>query len=116
MSNFLVHISDTHNKHEGVIIPECEFLVHSGDFTNLGKKDEVEKFLTWFSQQNGNHKILISGNHDKCFDSRFEDKTHASFWLKNMMKQFEDKIIYLENSGVENQWIKILGLSNYSMV
>jgi predicted phosphodiesterase len=29
-------ISDTHNQHSELKIPECDILIHAGDFTNNG--------------------------------------------------------------------------------
>ena len=35
-------ISDTHNKANEMNIPKGDILIHSGDFTNYGKVEEVK--------------------------------------------------------------------------
>jgi Icc-related predicted phosphoesterase len=59
-------LSDTHGNHEDLELPRNKFslAMHTGDFTNRGTEWEVDNFLTWFSELNCKHKILIAGNHD----------------------------------------------------
>jgi len=45
-------------------MPECDMIIHSGDFTYHGEFDEVKKFLSWYGQQKAKHKLLICGNHE----------------------------------------------------
>ncbi|MDX1961252.1 MAG: metallophosphatase domain-containing protein [Leptospiraceae bacterium] len=66
-------ISDTHMNHEKLLIPQCDLLIHSGDFSRKGTFSEMEIFLKWFSAQNSKHKILTAGNHD-FFAERFPEK------------------------------------------
>jgi 3',5'-cyclic AMP phosphodiesterase CpdA len=40
----VVCISDTHTHTENLVLPEADILIHSGDFTYTGKKEEVEGF------------------------------------------------------------------------
>lgn len=63
----VVTISDTHsvNYHEQLTIPECDLLIHAGDFTYGGRHDEVIDFLDWYQIQPAKKKILICGNHEK---------------------------------------------------
>lgn len=60
----IVALSDTHNHHEELQIPECDILLHAGDITGHGSKVEVFKFLNWFDRQPAKHKFLVPGNHD----------------------------------------------------
>jgi hypothetical protein len=41
----LVLLSDTHNKHNVIEVPSGNILVHSGDFSGMGKKSEVKSFF-----------------------------------------------------------------------
>merc|ERR1711936_557948 len=45
----LVCISDTHCQAETMLepVPDGDILIHSGDFTNYGRKEEVVKFNNW---------------------------------------------------------------------
>src|ERR1700676_2872277 len=65
MSFKAVAISDTHGEHAKLIIPPCDFLFHTGDWTIFGDIWEVAKFAEWFRQQPATHKVIIAGNHDK---------------------------------------------------
>lgn len=60
----VVCIADTHTMEEEITIPECDMLIHAGDFTYMGRWKEVLPFLEWFAVQPAKHKILISGNHE----------------------------------------------------
>lgn len=64
----LVCLADTHNKHEQLCLPDGDVLIHAGDCTDGGSKQESKAFLEWFSQQKHPHKILVPGNHDFYFE------------------------------------------------
>lgn len=74
MSMKLICISDTHNKHEEIQIPEGDVLIHSGDITEGGTKREAINFLKWFSKQPHQHKIFIAGNHDFYFEKSSKEE------------------------------------------
>uniref|UniRef100_H2YAX2 Calcineurin-like phosphoesterase domain-containing protein n=1 Tax=Ciona savignyi TaxID=51511 RepID=H2YAX2_CIOSA len=67
-----VCISDTHARHRDLIynVPDGDVLLHCGDFTNLGKLEEVIDFNDWLATLPHKHKIVIAGNHDLSFDPR----------------------------------------------
>ena len=64
----IVLISDTHNKHEKLEMPEGDVLIHAGDFTNVGTEQEIREFDMWLASLDFQHKILVPGNHDKGTD------------------------------------------------
>lgn len=70
----LVIISDTHSLHHKMhhSIPDGDVLIHCGDFTNIGRQTELQDFIDWFDNLPHKYKILIPGNHDKCFDPKFD--------------------------------------------
>jgi Icc-related predicted phosphoesterase len=104
MSVKIVALSDTHTKHKKLAIPECDILIHCGDFSWTGKYYEVTNFLRWFQDQPAKHKILIAGNHEETFDS-----THKRF-MPHIPKLLENyDINYLENSSVTIEGIKFYG-------
>ena len=126
-------ISDTHNKHnqlEGKL-PGGDILIHAGDITSLGRKDEVKRFIKWFSRQEYKYKVFIAGNHDMTFDSEkllrdklahFEGRTEYDTecaegkpdWLKDILAVgLDGGTFYLENSSIDIEGIKIWG-SPYS--
>ncbi len=101
----IVAISDTHNYHKKVEIPDGDILIHSGDFTSRGYKHEVEDFLKWFKKQPHETKIFIAGNHDISFEKK-ED------WLKHILSDLElsgEGVYYLENNELIINDIKFYG-------
>ena len=126
----ITHISDTHNKHNQLNgkLPGGDILIHSGDITSIGRKDEVERFIKWFNGiDNYTHKIFIAGNHDLTFDREelYRDKAayfdvHTNWtdevaegkpdWLKNLLDiELNPNVFYLENNFIEIDQIKIWG-------
>jgi Icc-related predicted phosphoesterase len=127
----ITHISDTHNKHNQLNgkLPGGNVLIHSGDFTSIGRKHEVEKFIEWFDKQDYTHKVFIAGNHDLTFQSeRMYEEKSAYFerrvfdtpgsegkpdWLIELLDNLPDNVYYLENSSIKLEGINIWG-SPYS--
>lgn len=63
----IIHLFDTHGQHELIkYLPEADVIIHSGDITFTGSKNEVVDFLEWFIELPYKHKIFIAGNHDDC--------------------------------------------------
>lgn len=60
----LICISDTHNRHGHIQIPDGDILIHAGDFTARGTAAEVADFGRWLKTLPHAHKIVICGNHD----------------------------------------------------
>lgn len=72
----IVVISDTHDRHYALeTLPECDFLIHSGDILMTSRKLtyqyaylKFQQFAQWFNNQPAKHKIVIGGNHDKLLE------------------------------------------------
>jgi len=85
-------VSDTHFQHHKLQLPEGDAIIHAGDLTETGRKEEVLDFLDWFTSLHYPHKIFIAGNHD--------------FFLEKISHSSEEKelipagIHYLNDSGV----------------
>lgn len=101
-------MSDTHSKHLEIqqsfisnLDNEISMVIHSGDISMRGSKQEVIGFLNWFSKLNFKYKILIAGNHDFFFERPKEE-------IDEVLSIFPD-IIYLNDSGVEIEGFKIWG-------
>lgn len=94
----IVCISDTHNFHDRLEVPEGDMLIHAGDFTLAGSLSEVLDFNDWLGTLSHKHKIIIAGNHDTCFG---ENKMLGFKMITNGT--------YLLNSGVDIEGIKIWG-------
>lgn len=96
----IVAISDTHNRHSKLTLPQGDILIHAGDVTSQGKESQVKDFLKWFSKQDFKHKIFIAGNHDFFFERMPED------YIQSLIP---DDVIYLNDSGIEVEGIRIWG-------
>lgn len=94
-------ISDSHNKHESIIVPPCDVLLHAGDFSGMGQIHEIKAFLEWFNKQPAKHKIFISGNHD------FLDESMPAMF-KSIVEEYPG-VTYLRDEMVEIEGIKIYG-------
>ncbi|MEM6730766.1 MAG: metallophosphatase domain-containing protein [Myxococcota bacterium] len=70
----VVAISDTHNQHRRVTVPDGDVLVHAGDITGRGSLDELERFCEWWHELPHGEKVIIAGNHDFCFERESESR------------------------------------------
>lgn len=60
----IVCISDTHCQHKALTIPQCDILIHAGDWTHRGEENNTIDFLKWLEMQPARHRVFVSGNHD----------------------------------------------------
>lgn len=64
----LVFISDVHSKFKNLVIPECDILIDSGDWTFTGQRHEVVNYAKWLNKQTqAKHIVLCPGNHERIF-------------------------------------------------
>lgn len=98
----IVCISDTHGKHHELTdVPNGDIIIHSGDISSLGRVSEVIRFLDWFGKLPHQYKIFCAGNHDFLFQNQ-------PMYANALVKEYGN-IIYLENSSVTIDNIKIYG-------
>lgn len=95
-----VTIADTHGKHSSLRLPPGDAIIHAGDISMKGDKEEVVDFLKWFDNQDFEHKILIAGNHDFFFE-RESDEHIQELLPKN--------VVYLKDSLTTINGLKIWG-------
>ena len=93
-------ISDTHNHHEKIQLPEADILIHAGDFTNRGTLQESAAFFNWFGDQKQfKARICIAGNHEILSQKD-----------PNLFKScIPSNVTYLRDSGIEFEGLKIYG-------
>lgn len=97
----IVSISDTHNHHPSLQIPEGDVLVHAGDATSRGTVQEIADFLAWFAGQPHARKILVAGNHDWGF----QRETEA---VRDLLAGHPG-ITYLEDGGTRIDGVRFWG-------
>jgi Icc-related predicted phosphoesterase len=98
-----VIISDTHEKHRQIFLPEGDILIHCGDWTFTGAFNKVADFIHWMKEQDFKYKCIIAGNHELSLDHRSSSRN----MILNLIK--ESGIIYLEDSLIEIEGIKFYG-------
>lgn len=92
--------SDIHNRQGEITMPEGDCLIIAGDMTGTGDYQQLYKFGQWLSFQDYKHKVIIAGNHDIGLQE----------WRDLILNEcFPPDVIYLEDSGVELEGIKIYG-------
>jgi len=96
----IIAMSDTHNRHKDIVMPECDIIIHAGDATNGGEHNELAPFLNWLSQQKSKYKVYVPGNHD-AYVQRMPEKSR---------RMCEDRgITLLIDEGVELDGLKLWG-------
>lgn len=96
-------ISDTHNKHRNLEIPQCDILISAGDISFRGEYSILRDFNEWCAELKDagtvRHAITIAGNHELSFEDgrRQEARSLLTNW------------IYLQDSSVEIGGLKFFG-------
>lgn len=105
-----VVISDTHNRHNELEIPPCDFLIHCGDFTMSGKEHEVLDFLSWLdSLDHVKNKVFVAGNHELTLDPE-HSRSDINLYSEILQLQLSNpSCIYLHNESVELDGVKFYG-------
>ena len=96
----IVAIADTHLYHEELgELPPGDVLVHAGDMLRFGGLDELETFCDWFHRQPHPVKIVVAGNHERCFEDQRE-KAEALLG---------PEVHYLQDSGMDLEGLRWWG-------
>ncbi len=86
----LVCISDTHNLHDHLCVPDGDVLVHAGDATMQGTEEELRRFADWLQGLPHRRKVVVAGNHDWLCERQ-----------PNEAARIFEGLDYLLDSGVE---------------
>mgnify|MGYP003474853217 FL=1 len=102
----LVVISDSHTKHDDLILPNGEILIHCGDFTFRGEDNETINFLVWAQLQSYKYRHVIAGfgNHEVEIENCWENfkelqRCYAPDVKFLKMNSFTDKVSGLKFFG-----------------
>ena len=87
MANLCI-VADTHGKHRALTIPECDILIHCGDFSSFGQEEKqtLEDVDIWFAESPAKHVLCVGGNHDFRLQSREFRFAHATFVEDNLVE------------------------------
>ncbi len=94
----IVCLSDTHDLHGDLAVPDGDLLLHAGDATMSGTPQQIEAFDDWLARQPHRHKVVIAGNHDWGFQ-----RTPAR--ARSLLRH----ATYLEDSLAEVDGLRIWG-------
>ena len=96
-------ISDTHTLHDGITVDleGVDFLIHTGDFTNVGKEHDVHMFNKWIGSLglDKEHVVVVAGNHDWYF------QRHTREQIDRICTNFT----YLQEDRYECDGVKFYG-------
>jgi Icc-related predicted phosphoesterase len=73
----IVCLSDTHSKHDRMTVPDGDLLIHAGDLTKRGTREQIADVDRWLAALPHRHKVVIAGNHD----FGFEEDPDARRWI-----------------------------------
>lgn len=67
-------ISDTHNRHRELTVPDADLVIHCGDESTHGNawmnEPEARQFLDWYSELDIETKVFVPGNHSTAVEQR----------------------------------------------
>lgn len=72
-------LSDTHCRHGRLTIPECDILIHAGDWSFNGTPAETRDFALWLNEQEAGHIVVVPGNHEEGFEAAYP---RSLTWIK----------------------------------
>ena len=94
----LVLLSDTHQLHREVEVPDGDIFIHSGDFTMFSRSmAEITDFNTWLGELPHQHKIVVPGNHEFFLEAN------------PLKRSLLDNATVLINEGIEIDGLRIWG-------
>uniref|UniRef100_A0A914DHY1 Calcineurin-like phosphoesterase domain-containing protein n=1 Tax=Acrobeloides nanus TaxID=290746 RepID=A0A914DHY1_9BILA len=111
-----VCISDTHEQLDKLLphIPNGDVLVHCGDFTNTGDREELEEFNKAIGKLPHPYKIVVAGNHELGFDET-EDQSQREEKFQGHGTKEGYKLLtnctVLHDKMIEIYGVKIYGTS-----
>jgi predicted phosphodiesterase len=94
----IVCLSDTHDLHDQLQVPDGDLLLHAGDATMRGSEAQIRAFDRWLASLPHRHKVVIAGNHDWAFE---RTPAAARGWLR--------AATYLEDDEVTVDGLRIWG-------
>jgi len=102
-------MADSHTYHNQVVVPECDILIHAGDFSFKGSQTESKDFLKWFNAQHqATEKVYIPGNHEYNWDYNKHLDRSKPIWLVELIEEYSN-LHYLEHQSVTLFGLNIFG-------
>jgi Icc-related predicted phosphoesterase len=105
----ITFISDTHSKHHQITkdLPGGDLLIHAGDISTMGYRNEIDNFCRWFDSLDGyKNKVFIAGNHDWGFQNNPKESKEI-IKLYNWIEYLQDDLFMVGKNY--NDMVKIYG-------
>ncbi len=102
MSLSICAIGCSHGRHDQLVLPKADVLVHTGDFSRRGDESDAREFLKWLESQPHKHRIAVAGNHDRL---SFTDPARFA----QLVAEYAPSCHYLCDSGVEIEGVRFHG-------
>ena len=115
----IVIISDTHNHHNQLKLPNSfDLILHCGDITSFSNPNHLISFNKWLI--NGNdclkklpktNKVMIAGNHENEANIAFKLKMNGQKIKKNLLNH-----ILTNGTVLNNQTVQIKNVLNQTLI
>lgn len=93
----VVCISDTHELHRELTVPDGDLLIHAKDFTFFSKRPSMLRYFDdWLGELPHRYKVVVPGNHEFLLE---EERNRAAIMNATL----------LVNDGIEIRGIRIWG-------
>lgn len=96
-------ISDTHSMHSMLkfdTTTTADILIHAGDITNRGTREELEEAIDWLASLPFKYKILIAGNHDIGLDKFCTYRSSRAAHLYPTPKQTDEIVRFIKKNKI----------------
>lgn len=94
----IVCLSDTHDRHDRLEVPDGDVLLHAGDFTGSGTEAQVAAFGAFLAGLPHREKVVIAGNHDFLFEREPE-----------RARELLGDVTYLQDAGADVAGLSVWG-------
>jgi len=93
-------ISDTHQKWNKLVIPDCDLLISAGDYSFRGELNVVKTFHEWLDKQPSKHVVSVQGNHEVIVQKDFQQ-------AKLIATEACPRVHFVEHEALEIDGIKM---------
>jgi len=104
----LVCISDTHGQHRQLDMPPGDILLHAGDYTLYGRREDAEDFNAWLGTLSYQHILVIQGNHEA--NAPWKKEAKAMLSNAKLLVQEGVTLTVAGKNGASVHRIKFFGL------
>jgi predicted phosphohydrolase len=98
----IVCISDTHGKHRQLRLPAGDVLIHAGDFTKFGRREDADDFNKWLADLPFVTKVVVNGNHEN--NAEWQKEVRGILTNATFLKEEGTSVLGLRIYGTDFCW------------